>query len=1177
MIRRVSKPLEVHDLPESGHVVIEASAGTGKTFTLEHLLIDLMIRNRCPLDKILVMTFTELATQELKRRVRTKLEEVVRGETADMGPPYWEVDEETVQFLKDELEGFSRASIFTIHGFCRRLLTEHTFLLRRLFDEEHVSTESLFSTAFEEAIRTRFTQDPSLSSYLKIWLSTDHHDPLSQLREDLTKLMRESAVLRPHFDPALIARTRDAVSALGEEDVDDYCQSIQGALGRFDAKPIVDAARGVYRATRDPASSDLAHFLCLCTPWVEGLIVNEGNYWDNRWERSRAPDNPSIRLNSQRYAEGPFASIHTLLRALVPLRVAVVQQLLEPMRTLFEETLARGYYDYDGMLYGVWRKLSGPTDPGAEYLRTKLRERYQHVLIDEFQDTDKVQWWIFRSIFFDERSQSRLFVIGDPKQAIYGFRGADVGAYLEATRKIVTASGNPPVRLRRNFRSTASLISALHQIFEPTADNALFSGPITYDNTVTCGRPERQAESADGQPLCPVGLVWIKGRKKSIYVNQIRETYGRWIARKIAQLLSPDKGLTITDGEKKTALRPGDIYVLTRSISEAHRVGGFLRVEGIPFGFYKEEGLFQTQEAHNVLDLLRGVLQPHKKSRRLKAWATPFFALPHVDLPRLAELEETHPLYARLLAFQDLAIARRFETLFADILHESGLLRREIFLNDLPREATNYRHLAEWLLEESQRHRMDLEGLIAALERLVEKKPSALMDQSGIQRLPDADQAVQIMTIHKSKGLQAEVVFVFGGFASPPPPWLHACHWKRTPIKYMGVPRNHLAREAVAEEGRGEDERLLYVALTRARCQLYLPLFAPVDGRRQFNSLNGMYALVHERLLSIFRQPEEDRHHFEVHEAWVEEGSFLDEASPRWERLKDWNPDSGVPDLLDPSARVKAVRPPPRIVTSYSRIKNAKDQRNGQSFEERPFVQQTHLPKDESELPGGKEVGVFLHDLLEALDWSQAQDKTKEDWQEEPATVQIIEELAFEHGIDRVYLPSTYSMLYDALTAELHLDESATLSGLCQLENMTRELEFFFPIPESDHPALTLPTTENLEIRRGYVRGFIDLVFRHEGKTYFVDYKSDTLAAYDPDALQSHVEGHYAIQAQLYSVAILKAIGIVDEVDYDARFGGYVYLFLRGVSTAGHGLYHHRPTFSELTRYFEELVEERFL
>ncbi|HWV37896.1 MAG TPA: UvrD-helicase domain-containing protein [Vulgatibacter sp.] len=1089
---RHPKPEILREIPKDRHAVIEASAGTGKTYTLEHLVVDLLLTTDVTIANILVVTFTERATGELRQRVRSILQHLLDLREETPGAPdlpdeaCWILDDAARARLERALRQFDTATISTIHGFCRRILTEHAFANQRLFAEKNVDGREAFEVAFLDVVRDTLAVDPTLRPLFERWLSKRS---LSALEDLLYEAMRERAELRPFFD--------------------------------------------------GDASQDLA-------------AIDEGR---------------------------------------AALEALAVQRFLPVVR----ERLARrkreqGLFDFDDMLTLVRENLRGAH---GEALARILRGRYAYALIDEFQDTDEVQWEIFRRIFFESGGANRLYLIGDPKQAIYRFRGADVETYLEAKREILEAGG-ARVALRANFRSTSGLIDGYNRILDQRADPPFFtSGGIDYREPVSSGKPELRLVDAEGRDAAPVHVFEMHlGRSGNGGVRKgqdyVLPPLGARIAREIRAITDPvAPALRFCDGESP---EPGridhrDIYILCRNSSEGVQIGRQLRAVGVPHAFYKQDGLLQTPEAVALHDLLAAIADPDDRSKRLRAFLSPFFELRLRDLPQVLELPGTDPLMEKLASWKRDADERRFERLFSRILDESGLIRRLILSDRGDRELTNYLHLVELLHEAVGASCRTLPELVRLLDRWIRKETKPENEEGNQQRLESDRNAVQIMTMHASKGLEAKVVFLAGGLTASR---------GRTVAKELQITSFHGAegerlawigdapaevKEQAKQEERWEDQRLLYVALTRAKARLYLPMYFGPDGAG--GVVDGCYRAVDERLHALDRDP------------GLEAAGFGREAipmSPPEERgnhataLEGWEPSAAVLDAGADRAKEAAVLVEGRRgnrITSYTQMKSGAPAAAEPDPDRDDFAadrgRAPPLPPDE--LPGGAATGIFLHEVLAKVEPGLVCGAgSPEALRAIPKVENLLRTEAARGGIEPGHLDHAARLVHLALTSRTDLHGGRTLAGIGTAPRLLREMEFLFPIPEAAHPRLGEgPPTSALQIRRGFVKGFVDFLFEHEGLAYFGDWKSDVLPRYDAPALAERTEAAYGLQARLYSIAMVKMLGIRGEADFEARFGGFLYVYLRGLRPGGDGIHIERPTWARILSWEAELLERNDL
>jgi exodeoxyribonuclease V beta subunit len=1186
---RVKKPQILEEIAHDNHAIIEASAGTGKTYTIEHMVVDLLLENpQLRIHQILIVTFTERATFELGARIRKLLQAVVDAEASILaGPdePAWEVGPAERRRLQKALSSFDLAPIHTIHGFCHRVLTENAFQNHRPFEQEHANFDVIFEQVFKDALRREFAHRPEFRAYLAAWLEGKDR-AVEKLQDLLSKCVRARGAIRPEFDEDALRRALDGFEGYECGQIADelkaelksekvHHSTIRAVISR------VETVLGGLEAYR--AEGGVAGFLALAG------AKDQLDYMSEKLARYDF--------------EGPVGRrIRAAFEAVVPLEAVVVAKFLPVLRRMLREHKeATGQFSYDDMLSLVWESLESRRGPA---LVNVLRQRYRFALIDEFQDTDDLQWQIFRRIFHESAGANIFYLIGDPKQAIYSFRGADVFTYLHARRAVVDAGG-ALVRLGKNYRSSPDVIAAYNRLFEQKADAPFFTGEIVYDTPVECGLVEREVRDEKGASAPAVKLVQLVDEE--LNAARVKEGFAAHFAAEIRALLYGKERLFV---RKNAAAQPrpisaADIFVLTRSRSEGRFIAEYLRREGVPYAFFKQDGLFQTAEAVHVYDLLCAIARPRDRSARLKAWLTPFFGLGLEDLARTDALAETDRLLGDLLDWKILADARRFEILFNSILSRTGLLRAEIFEGTSERELTNYLHLFELLLEEAKRDGCHLGELVLRLKAFIEQRREPHGEDGNVQRLETERDAVQIMTMHKSKGLEAEVVFLYGGFSAWPAGSMYAYHDEAgEPVLYLGTPPE-AAKARWAREQAEEEQRLMYVALTRAKSQLHLPYIGfenaenaekPGEGGEEDvvemtrdYKVDGSYAPILRRLDAVVAEFSNNQNHNDSLFAFdrVEYARTLrvhDVAAQR-RALAEWTPPAELPKPLSDAefAPLRARRP---IVTSYSRIKHAGegwqggvesgfDEMNADDFRA-DGGQQIRAIIGPDALPGGKRAGVFLHELVEQVEFERARNHARlADWLGDAEVDAQVRRSMRGFGVDEEYLAFCKKMIWRAVKTPLVSEAPIPVALPCvaESEQTLRELEFIYPIP-ADAPGNAAGEVQG---ERGYIKGFVDLLFESGGRFYFADWKSDILADYGPHALDARVAESYGIQATIYILAMVKFLEIADEAAYEQRFGGYFYLFMRGMgapdAAPSAGVYYRRPTWEDVLSFERTLGE----
>lgn len=1272
-MKRLSRPAVLTQLDLDRHAVIEASAGTGKTYTLEHLLVELIVLRGASIEEVLVVTFTEKATREMRERLRNKLSEVRSspGAVAADGGPSVPLDEEALARVEQALVSFDRAPISTIHGFCQRILTEHAFACARLLDQSQVESRPAFRAAFLEELRWALTPGASVrdsgpttaggapvgTADVRFFEVLERAlFPLSNSVERLEAALydwhNERGEQRPRFGLDSVAA---AFASLPRADELETGGPLREQLERALVHP--SPKKNLPATLQSLAELADAHRAGL--PAIDTLL--------RFWSWSEVPVTASTKRlayirHHLRAAQGKDPTLAALTERVETLAMAsgtplamVIAEFLPRVQARLQQHKSRdGQFDFDDMLRLLRDALFSPE--GAA-LRDTLRKKYRYALVDEFQDTDAIQWDIFRCLFFEGR-RGGLVVIGDPKQAIYGFRNADVHTYHAAKREVLRAGGQS-APLSVNYRSTPRVIDAVNTILA----GGFFTGINRYENPVTAGRPGRRALTPRGDDAPAVTMLHLVGQPE-LRAELVYRSLSEAVAERIARLL--DGGLRVSDTEAEAAARPlspSDIHVLCRGRPDVERVGRALAAAGIPYAFYKHDGLFQTDAATDVWVVLHALSDPEDRARRLDAWLTPFFALSvgqvgeleplaH-DRPRLAH---DHPLIETLRAWQQLALKEAWTDLFAAMWEDSGYARRERFAAVSERALTDVQHIFEVLLDETHRGNRTLPQLLARLGAFIEGRERPVGESANAHRLESERRAVQVLTMHKSKGLEAEVVFLVGGLNEPAkrPYAPRVCHdddgrrlaWTSEPPREV--------RPRVAREQREENERLLYVALTRAKSALYLPYIGPppteeggserydllisgpepdaahepasrqlslvfgpdpfesetvASGKEQYESkrLNGGYAALNERLKALVAAGilTDPRGLFALDTVWVKPSSARREEA--FDSVLDWQPAIDLwTDGEEEGSGVFERLMRGRVgfeVTSYTRLKQSTEsppsgsalgwleaavtdgsESAGRGGRDRDEVDDDAGEDRAEALPGGSRMGVFLHHLLEHIPFAKAAEAIDaQEFVDDGEVAGQLFEAASTHGIDDTHLVTAGRLVYRVLRTPLSLPDGQRLpEGLAAVDQHVKEMGFLQPIPEVGHAGLDEAATcadgRPFTIDRGFIRGVIDLIVRHRARYYIIDYKSDRLPDYGAATLDQHVERNYRLQAKLYALGALRALGIRGRDAYEDAFGGMLYLFMRGMAGTGErsgaeaeAAFRFRPTYADVLGWEEEL------
>ncbi len=1068
----------------SGTTLIEASAGTGKTWTLSALVVRYVAERGLPLGELLVVTFSRAATQELRERVRARLADTLaileRGDATDdelvrhLRDCTTDELQHRVRRLRNAVAEFDTATIATIHQFCH-------YVLRSL----GVAGDS---------------------------------DPYATLAEDLTEL-------------------RD------------------------------DAIDDVYLAGRlQPGAVDL-------------------DYERARADATIALDNPSATL-SPVHATGRLGA-----------RLEFVKQVRREVARRKRRAALLGYDDLLSELANALADEGGPA-------RRRMRDRWRVVLVDEFQDTDPVQWQVFSQAFVAE--DKTLVLIGDPKQAIYAFRGGDVNTYLAAAETATTRTSLPT-----NYRSDAPLVESLRTLMA-----GVELSPRIEARPITAHRRTHRLQDAPDNSA--VRLRAILGR--TMPINEARGQICTDAADDIARVLSSD---ATWDG---SPIQPKHVAVLAFTNRDLHRMRAALRARGIPSVLVSSESVLRTSASGWWLQLLMALEQPHRADRVRLAALSPFLGWTPERLDKQGD-SGTESIAAEvrslLAAFHRGGIAA-----VLDVSRGNGLDARLLSQVGGERDLTDVTHCAQLLQERVLQGTRGLPSLVGWLQQQSRDDATAAPD-SRVMRLDSDALAVTLSTIHGSKGLQYPIVyapFLFDNFMRDQvsPAIIH-----RDGQRVLSFDEDEVNEPRHRAEALGENMRLSYVAMTRAQSQLVM-WWAPTHN----TPASGLHRLLFGQadtapgLSSLLAARSRDFGEAAAPVVPAERPRLRNEGQTR-ETLQVWT-DAGAFSLAEVTGSTTATPLPPpqsddRLAartfqdswvdhewrrTSYTSLAAAGQGSPGQAGAEstsepehgdlgrvdeepitvaeagEPTGQEVASPM--ADLPVGATFGSLVHAVLEEADF-QAADLRGE------LLAHVREQLTWwPVELDPEELAAA---LEGVVTTPLGpLASGARLSDIRGSDRIA-EMEFELPLGGGDRPHASAQLRSMAAVLRrhlapgdplrgyadaldgdelggqallGYLTGSVDLTFRHGGRYYVVDYKTNwlgepgaalTLADYAPSRLVAAMNhSSYPLQAILYSIVLHRYLRWrLPGYDPEQHLGGVMYLYVRGMAGAATPLVDGQP------------------
>ena len=1209
------QPLDALNTPLE-RSLIEASAGTGKTYTITTLVLRLLLQSGLSVGQILVVTFTNAATRELYDRIRTRIRDALtafeeeRSDDDVLAALLRESPDRdrARDQLKTALRDFDDAAIFTIHGLCQRILHEHAFESGTSFDAELTTSQESLLTEVVNDFFAQTLYDASPSLVRQMIDAEMNREMLMGLAKkgiaDPTMPVVPAARAPEQLEAALaaFAAAKSVAAAAWSGDRALILKRIDDAkLNQNQYKPATVASAAqqldqLFRADRPSGTALFGHFKLFTTAKLTGATKKGGTTPTHLF----------------------FGHCDALAVAAAEADRDTGSRLLQLKRDLIAfarrempiRKEAAHLQSFDDLLHRLDAALAGPLGPA---LAAAVRQRYKAALIDEFQDTDPVQYRIFKAIYRDSESSPRFF-IGDPKQAIYSFRGADVFAYLGAARDTVEARR---FTLGTSYRSDPGLVEALNTLFS-RARTPFLLGQIQYSK-VEAAKTTRM--HLDAAPVTPLRILFHPREATSSTKSTVvtKESANRSIpdaiAADIARLLA--SGTTI----EGRPVCPGDVAILVRKNQQALDAQTALRALRIPCVLQGDASVFDTAEALEMQHLLAAMAAPSNTAAIRLGLTTSVFGLRADEVESLDRDDGAWDAHAQ--RFQSWGARFRdhgFIAGFRRLLDELQVPSRLLAWTDGERRLTNLLHLAELLHVAQIREHLGPAGLLRWLATV--RREQDARDEAGAEaaqmRLESDDAAVKLVTIHKSKGLEYPIVYcpyLWDGKLLHGPeermPMFHEPPPSVDPQRKLDLGSTDVELHAgyAAREAAAEGLRLLYVALTRAKHQCSIVWGSFTDAKT-----SSLAYLLHQDAAESL----------DLFEATSARFAGLDDATMLADLTALVDAAHGTIAVetlsLDPgevySPRVAATpelsfRPISRALDAFWRTSSFSGLVAGGSADAKPdegrdrdaaVSDDPSAPIDpESDtipagdlvvlhaFPRGPRPGEMLHKVFEDIDFGAAEPEIAEVAARSLERFQVAPPAEWKDLLARA--------VREALKTPLRAPGSApeavfTLSDVPR-EKRLNELEFIFPVgPESSaadarltpkalgevferHPSDALPAAYAASLQRlgflpleGFLRGFIDLVFEHDGRYYVVDYKSNHLGAspadYGDAALtEAMAHHHYFLQYHLYVVAVHRYLAArIPGYDYDAHFGGVFYLFVRGMAPGREnaGVFADRPS-----------------
>ncbi len=1249
--------LKAIDFPLHGSRLIEASAGTGKTYTIAALFVRLVLghgrlphngqgqahqeqtayaRALLPSD-ILVMTFTKAATQELSSRIQARLVEVAEAFRQDEGHPIEDA------FILELLQAYptssarlqaawqlnqaalcmDEASVFTIDAWCQKVLKEHAIHTGQPFDEELVVNEqSLRLSAVQDFWRkTVYAMDVDLARHFKGMLPNEVADLVS-LVESFFKNQKVSLPKNQKVETASFVSQFQALAST-------HAQTLRLTKRRLSELSVRVSSwielewtqrRSQWNGTK-LGQQHLQNWILELSAWCgDAQAVKFPDKVKERWSRF-SPESFHLARHAKADAiELPdfifeffdvgheFLKTPSLLDQVWPLMVDCIGAEITSLKA------QRGQFGFSDLLHRLDLALKAEH---GEFLKSQLREQFPIIMIDEFQDTSPIQYGIFDEIYQIESNgpETGIFLIGDPKQSIYSFRGADIKSYLRA--KLATQSRH--YVLGKNYRSSSDLVNAVNALFllsEVNRPSGAFSyrSPLSNPLPFLAVQAQGLKETLVGStgPIAPITTVY---HQEVLSTKTVREIFSAHCAEQVVKWLSDEQLVFKSlDGSQSSSRRlvPADIAILVRTGVEAQVIRSALARRGVSSVYLSDkDSVFKTREARDLAHWMRAVLTPLDSSKVKSALALPMFDFSIVELHQINTDENLFDHCSNLM--RELERVWRHHGLLA-------MVRKTLSLFNLPqkwlrhtegqRKLTNVLQLSEIL--QAQSHQVHAQrGLLDWLINAITDATSGT--EEHILRLESDAELVKIVTIHKSKGLEFNVVML---------PFATTFNTN----EHVDLVEDDLVSEDadphLLDDASKENIRLMYVALTRAKHAIWL-------GFSRLNH-NGRGACVtHQSALGVMmtdaQAPSDEQVWLALLTQYLGQNSLCALVECGSEGSMSHLPLIAGEKLIQEPLIFRAhIDLRYRFSSFSSLLRSSRFEADSQSFEmvtaadDEPLViegqqEATHrlvatAPLEFSAsltvsnrlqsanpclgIAGGIDVGNFMHEILR---WSLVEGKRFDNAQGfqlrllqriellMPRKLKLQEEqisssqaIKIEHSLldEKVLVGmSMMSQLVFKWVCQILYEPLKELgTGLMGLNSRLTEAEFWMSCAQFEaakiesvvakyfYPQLKRQAIQSSDWH-GMLMGFSDLLFECNGKYYVLDYKTNSLGHdlqdYGLESLEREtVLNRYDLQAAIYLLALHRLLKtrLASAYQPDLHLGGAFVWYLRGVNAKGQGL-----------------------
>jgi len=1182
--------------PLDGQNLIESSAGTGKTFAIASIYLRLLVEKKLELDELVVVTYTVAATEELRDRIRNKIkllsdvlenkiEENVEDELVLSLSRKYANDEDLKLSLKNIVNSFDQAKIFTIHGFCKQLLSDYAFESSSLFDTEFLVNpgEIILEIAEDYWRKIIYNISKDILQFIKKDFSVN-----KLLKFQKSFPIDSNFKIEPGMSEITISDLEKKYTLLKEK-------FISFKKEYFENKKAVKKIFFNFKTLNGNIYKEKT---------VNSLFLELENSWFAQDSLKSIPKKFEL-LTFEKYSrsikkgnvgeEHPFLHSAQIFFDSYNFFIAEIEKYKKKLFYDFYEFYQKAYHgkkrelnvrSFDDLLFETAEKLQN------QNLITRLRKTYRAALIDEFQDTDVVQYEIFNKIF--SHKEGILFLIGDPKQAIYAFRGADIFTYIGI--KDFLLKDNSIYTLSKNWRSVPQLVDAVNFIFTLKDNSFLYRQIPFYENSYHKANFPNLKFPDDN--LAPMKICMVDKNLKHKTGGYSKDVAEGIIADNLSmEIYSLLNGASFEKIEKNDDLRPiypHDIAVLVRSKKQAQKIQSSLSKLNIKSVIAGGDSVFYSNEAIEINLFLKAVLDFPSDSGIKAFLLSDMVGYGFKELFELMNDEkewERHTLnFSRYQKdWEQFGVSK----IFFSFVKDYNIKQKLLSLPMGERRITNFFHIIELLINEEKEEGLKMGALLKWLSNRMNEDSSAKLEEYTLRIESDSD-AIQIITMHKSKGLEYNIVFC---------PFLQADSTlksndfyiyhreennKQIPILHQKDKQDESEiKNIYAKENLAENLRLMYVSITRAkfRCYIYLYKKSTADTSAPFYIFHykseGKNLDVDELIdcskKISYTEIENDLKKIEDKNNEIFEIKKISETISSQEKNSSKIISSKKLELsFKKFTREIDVS---YSIVSYSWMAN-QVQGNHNYFQ----TYSVDLKKDKiydkldvNSIPKGAATGNLIHEILEEIDFLIVDEDLKK----------IIADKSKRYRLQE-WNEAIFSLIKNILNTNIVLDKENVEFYLRDIKEKDRlsEMEFNFPIKKIASEKIIdlyvnnfLPYTQGLQLKiesleffeiSGFLKGFVDLIFIYNGRYYLLDWKTnflgDDYSDYNSKNIEDAMNSHnYFLQAHIYTVALdLFLEKTVQDYSYEKNFGGILYLFVRGMNPSykNCGVYFRREEYS---------------